>query len=176
MLLDYIFIWFMILLFSIIRLSSSEKKKLEKDEKLNMPEIFIDGVMLAFFGFLLFLLISLIASTLISSNDDLLTEKLVKTYSSVEKVDENSENYLDIIYDNKIKIIAKKDEYKTIKTFNVLRYEVLFEETSTEPRIEIYEYEFKNKTLGKFFFCIKTEKIIVYDYNVEGLKNKIIVP
>ena len=141
-----------------------------------MPEIFIDGVMLAFFGFLLFLLISLIASTLISSNDDLLTEKLVKTYSSVEKVDENSENYLDIIYDNKIKIIAKKDEYKTIKTFNVLRYEVLFEETSTEPRIEIYEYEFKNKTLGKFFFCIKTEKIIVYDYNVEGLKNKIIVP
>jgi len=176
MLLVYIFIWFMILLFSIIRLSSSEKKKLEKDEKLNMPEIFIDGVMLAFFGFLLFLLISLIASTLISSNDDLLTEKLVKTYSSVEKVDENSENYLDIIYDNKIKIIAKKDEYKTIKTFNVLRYEVLFEETSTEPRIEIYEYEFKNKTLGKFFFCIKTEKIIVYDYNVEGLKNKIIVP
>lgn len=141
-----------------------------------MPEIFIDGVMLAFFGFLLFLLISLIVSTLISSNDDLLTEKLVKTYSSVEKVDENSENYLDIIYDNKIKIIAKKDEYKTIKTFNVLRYEVLFEETSTEPRIEIYEYEFKNKTLGKFFFCIKTEKIIVYDYNVEGLKNKIIVP
>ena len=106
----------------------------------------------------------------------MLTEKLVKTYSSVEKVDENSENYLDIIYDNKIKIIAKKDEYKTIKTFNVLRYEVLFEETSTEPRIEIYEYEFKNKTLGKFFFCIKTEKIIVYDYNVEGLKNKIIVP
>jgi len=176
MLLVYIFIWFMILLFSIIRLSSSEKKKLEKDEKLNMPEIFIDGVMLAFFGFLLFLLISLIASTLISSNDDLLTEKLVKTYSSVEKVDENSENYLDIIYDNKIKIIAKKDEYKTIKTFNVLRYEVLFEETSTEPRIEIYEYEFKNKTLGKFFFCINTEKIIVYDYNVEGLKNKIIVP
>ena len=54
MLLDYIFIWFMILLFSIIRLSSSEKKKLEKDEKLNMPEIFIDGVMLAFFGFFYF--------------------------------------------------------------------------------------------------------------------------
>lgn len=176
MLLVYIFICFIILLFSIIKLSIYEKKKLEKDEKLNIPEIVADGVMLAFFGSLLFLLISLIASILISSNDDLLTAKLVKTYSSVEKVDENSENYLDIIYNNKIKIIAKKDEYKTIKTFNVLRYEVLFEETSTEPRIEIYEYEFKNKTLGKFFFCIKTEKIIVYDYNVEGLKNKIIVP
>ena len=152
------------------------EKKLEKDEKLNVPEIVIDGVMLAFLGSVFFLLISLITSIPISSNDDLLTTKLVKTYLSVEKVDENSENHLDVIYNNNIKIIAKKDEYKTIKTFNVLRYEVLFEETSTEPRIEVYEYEFKNKTLSKLFFCFKTEKIIIYDKNVEGLKNKIIVP
>lgn len=145
---------------------------------LNKDDFFDKSLFLSMFsliGIFIYIMFILNLSKTVMENEDLYTAELIETHIAVEKVDKDSENYLDIVDKNEVKIIIKKYEYKTEKIFNILYDDVFFENTSEEPKIEVYKYVAKDKLINEFIFKYK-KKIIIYDKNTDDLKSKIIIP